>query len=381
MPQRRALASGRRRGRAGAARPLQPHRLHGRPLRGLRRRSPSGSPSACRSRGPVKAAFFNAGTEAVENAVKFARAYTKRPAVIAFEGGFHGRTLMSLSLTSKTHPYKAGLGPVRARGLPRAVPVRVPRHHRPRTRSRRSSARFSTQVAAESGRRDRLRAGAGRGRLRRRARRVRAGRSGAICDEHGIVLVADEVQTGFGAHRAACSRSSTSASSPTSITVAKSIAMGLPLSGVLGRAEIMDAPGTRRRRRHVRRQPGGAGGRARRARRDRRRGPGRALGRDRRDDPGAHDRRGRSAGRRSATSAASARCSRSSSSRTRRRRRRRPSSPRAVVDAALAARAAAASPAACTATASACSYRSSITDAELDEALGVWEEALEAALD
>src|SRR5215203_7452596 len=62
-------------------------------------------------RQPAKAAFFNAGTEAVENAIKFARAYTGRPAVIAFEGGFHGRTLLSLSLTSKTHPYKAGLGP------------------------------------------------------------------------------------------------------------------------------------------------------------------------------------------------------------------------------------------------------------------------------
>ena len=61
--------------------------------------------------GPAKAAFFNAGTEAVENAIKFARSYTGRPAVIAFEGGFHGRTLLSLSLTSKTHPYKAGLGP------------------------------------------------------------------------------------------------------------------------------------------------------------------------------------------------------------------------------------------------------------------------------
>src|SRR6478736_8044228 len=61
--------------------------------------------------GPVKAAFFNAGTEAVENAIKFARAYTKRPAVIGFEGGFHGRTLLSLTLTSKTHPYKAGFGP------------------------------------------------------------------------------------------------------------------------------------------------------------------------------------------------------------------------------------------------------------------------------
>src|SRR5205814_4857882 len=60
---------------------------------------------------PVKAAFFNAGTEAVENAVKFERAYTIRPAVIAFEGAFHGRTMMSMSLTSKTHPYKAGFGP------------------------------------------------------------------------------------------------------------------------------------------------------------------------------------------------------------------------------------------------------------------------------
>src|SRR3954462_7470802 len=62
-------------------------------------------------RGPAKAAFFNAGAEAVENAVKFARAYTRRPAVIGFEGAFHGRTSLALALTSKTHPYKAGLGP------------------------------------------------------------------------------------------------------------------------------------------------------------------------------------------------------------------------------------------------------------------------------
>src|SRR5690242_9128368 len=61
--------------------------------------------------GPSKAAFFNAGAEAVENAVKFARGFTGRPAVIAFEGAFHGRTLLSLTLTSKPHPYKAGLGP------------------------------------------------------------------------------------------------------------------------------------------------------------------------------------------------------------------------------------------------------------------------------
>src|SRR4051794_24691368 len=61
--------------------------------------------------GPAKAAFFNAGTEAVENSIKFARSYTKRPAVIAFEGAFHGRTMLSMTMTSKTHPYKAGLGP------------------------------------------------------------------------------------------------------------------------------------------------------------------------------------------------------------------------------------------------------------------------------
>src|SRR6266581_3603130 len=61
--------------------------------------------------GPLKAAFFNAGTEAVENAVKFARLATKRSALICFEGGFHGRTFLSLSLTSKTQPYKEGLGP------------------------------------------------------------------------------------------------------------------------------------------------------------------------------------------------------------------------------------------------------------------------------
>src|SRR5213076_1337581 len=60
---------------------------------------------------PAKAAFFNAGTEAVENSIKFARSYTKRPAVVVFEGAFHGRTLLSLTMTSKTHPYKAGLGP------------------------------------------------------------------------------------------------------------------------------------------------------------------------------------------------------------------------------------------------------------------------------
>src|SRR5881409_2430422 len=61
--------------------------------------------------GPAKAAFFNAGTEAIENSIKFAHSYTKRPAVVVFEGAFHGRTLLAMTMTSKTHPYKAGLGP------------------------------------------------------------------------------------------------------------------------------------------------------------------------------------------------------------------------------------------------------------------------------
>src|SRR3954466_6819501 len=99
--------------------------------------------------GPVKAGFFNAGTEAVENAVKFARAYTKRPAVIAFEGGFHGRTLMSLSLTSKTHPYKAGLGPF----APEVYRVPFPYEYRGITADDALTAlrrAFETQVAAEN---------------------------------------------------------------------------------------------------------------------------------------------------------------------------------------------------------------------------------------
>ena len=119
----------------------------------------------------AKAAFFNSGAEAVENAVKFARSYTKRPAVIAFAGAFHGRTLMALSLTSKTHPYKAGLGPVRPRGLPLRLSRTSIAASRRRTRSPRSSRRCSTQIARRDRGRDRDRAGARRGRVRSRARR------------------------------------------------------------------------------------------------------------------------------------------------------------------------------------------------------------------
>src|SRR5205823_621143 len=99
--------------------------------------------------GPTKAAFFNAGTEAVENAVKFARGYTKRPAIIGFEGGFHGRTLLSLTLTSKTHPYKAGLGPF----APEVYRAPFPNEYRGITAAEALAAlerALVTQVAAET---------------------------------------------------------------------------------------------------------------------------------------------------------------------------------------------------------------------------------------
>src|SRR5437762_8690771 len=100
-------------------------------------------------RSRAKAAFFNAGTEAIENAIKFARSYTGRPAVIAFEGGFHGRTLLSLSLTSKTHPYKAGLGPF----APEIYRVPFPNEYRGPSADEALAAlerALITQVAAET---------------------------------------------------------------------------------------------------------------------------------------------------------------------------------------------------------------------------------------
>ena len=94
---------------------------------------------ACRSRARTKAAFFNSGAEAVENAVKIAKAATGRPAVIAYEGAFHGRTHMAMSLTSKQHPYKAGFGPFAPEVYRVAYPGRVPlarrRRRGPRARS------------------------------------------------------------------------------------------------------------------------------------------------------------------------------------------------------------------------------------------------------
>jgi len=189
---------------------------------------------------PAKAAFFNAGAEAIENAVKFARAYTRRPAVIGFEGGFHGRTLLAVSLTSKTHPYKAGLGPF----APEVYRVPFPNAYRGPSAEDALAAlerALITQVAAETVAAIVIEPVQGEGgfivappEFLRGLRR--------LCDEHGIVLVADEVQTGFG-RTGRMWGIEHSGVEPDLITLAKSIAGGLPLSAVVGKAEIMDAPG------------------------------------------------------------------------------------------------------------------------------------------
>ncbi len=188
--------------------------------------------------GPVKAAFFNAGTEAVENAVKFARLATKRPAVIAFEGGFHGRTYLSLSLTSKVRPYKDGLGPF----APEIYRLPFPNDYRRVSVADALDAlerALVMQVAPESVAAIVVEPVQGEGGFVVARPEFMAGLR-RVCDKHGIVLVADEVQTGFArtGHFFACEHFDVE---PDLICIAKSIAMGLPLSGVLGRAGLMDA--------------------------------------------------------------------------------------------------------------------------------------------
>jgi len=190
--------------------------------------------------GPAKAAFFNAGTEAVENAIKFARAYTKRPAVIGFEGGFHGRTLLSLSLTSKTHPYKAGLGPFAPEvyRLPFAQDYRGPSAGEALAALERA---FVTTVAAENVAAIIMEPVQGEGGFVVAPPEFVEGVR-RICDDNGIVLVIDEVQTGYGRTGKMWGIEHYDVE-PDLMTIAKSIAAGLPLSGVIGKAEIMDAPG------------------------------------------------------------------------------------------------------------------------------------------
>ena len=197
-------------------------------------------------RHPKKTAFFTTGAEAIENAVKIARAATGRPAVIAFTGGFHGRTLMGMALTGKVAPYKIGFGP-----FPSDVyhaPFPNPLHGVSVDDSLRAIGHlFKADVEAKRVAAIIFEPVQGEGGFNPAPPEfVRGLRD--ICDEHGILLIADEVQTGFARTGKLFAMEHYDVA-PDLMTIAKSLAGGMPLSGVVGRADVMDAAA-----------PGGLGG-------------------------------------------------------------------------------------------------------------------------
>ncbi len=196
--------------------------------------------------GAKKAIFFSTGAEAVENAVKIARAATGRPAIISFTGGFHGRTLLALSLTGSVNPYKQNFGPYAAEVYQTPFPYEyrgwsseqalaaLDNLFESAVSPQRVAAIIIEPVLGEGGfvpaPLDFLRA------LRE------------LTTRHGILLIVDEIQTGFG-RTGKFWAIEHSGVTPDLVTMAKSLAAGFPLSAVVGRAEVMDAPA-----------PGGLGG-------------------------------------------------------------------------------------------------------------------------
>ena len=189
--------------------------------------------------GPTRAAFFNSGAEAVENAVKIAKLATGRPAVIAFDGAFHGRTLLAMTMTSKVQPYKVGMGPF----APEVYRAPFPNAYRGPSAEEALAAierMFSSHIAPSQIAAIVFEPQLGEGGfVPAPAEFVEGIRR--ICDREGIIMVADEVQTGFGRTGRMFAMEHFDVEADL-ITVAKSIAAGLPLSGVIGKAEIMDAP-------------------------------------------------------------------------------------------------------------------------------------------
>jgi len=190
---------------------------------------------------PKKAALFNSGSEAVENAVKIARAVTGRPAVIAFQGAFHGRTYMSLSLTSKVEPYKKNFGPFMPEvyRVPFPYPYRSPEPDATRWVMAHLDELFMSHVQA-----DRVAAIVAEPILGEGGFVVPPPdffpRLRALADRHKILLVVDEIQTGIG-RTGRMWAIEHAGIEPDLMTVAKSIAAGLPISAVVGLREIMDA--------------------------------------------------------------------------------------------------------------------------------------------
>jgi 4-aminobutyrate aminotransferase/(S)-3-amino-2-methylpropionate transaminase len=197
-------------------------------------------------KGPKKTILLNTGAEAVENAIKIARSYTKRPAIICFEDAFHGRTYMAMATTSKTHPYKAGFEP-----FPGDV-YRVPYAYCFRCSyslkypscevycARHIEDTFKRVVAAESVAAVIVEPILGEGGFVTPPAEFYPTLA-EICRKYGILLIADEVQTGFARTGAmfACERLGLQ---PDLVAMAKSLTGGLPMGAVTGRAEIMDAP-------------------------------------------------------------------------------------------------------------------------------------------
>ena len=189
--------------------------------------------------GATRAAFFNSGAEAVENAVKIARLATGRPAVIAFEGAFHGRTLLAMSMTSRVHPYKLGMGPF----APEVYRAPFPNLYRGPSAGEALAAiesMFSSHVAPSQVAAIVFEPQLGEGGFVPAPPEFVEGIR-RICDREGIVMIADEVQTGFGRTGRMFAMEHYGVE-PDMIVVAKSIAAGLPLSGVIGKQELMDAP-------------------------------------------------------------------------------------------------------------------------------------------
>ena len=195
---------------------------------------------------PKKSMLFSTGAEAVENALKIARYHTGRSGVIAFSGSFHGRTLATMALTGKVQPYKAGFGPL----LPSVYHVPFPLHYHGISGAdslRAIEQLFKADVDPAQVAAIILEPVLGEGGFYVAPPEfLRALR--ALCDRHGIVLIIDEIQSGFG-RTGRMFAIEYAGIEPDLMTVAKSIAGGLPLSALIGKAAIMDAP-----------PPGGLGG-------------------------------------------------------------------------------------------------------------------------
>ena len=196
--------------------------------------------------GPKKAIFFSTGAEAIENAVKIARAATGRQAVISFRGGFHGRTLLALSLTGSVQPYKQDFGPYAAEVYQTPFPY-VYRGWNTEAAMADLDNLLESEVGPKRVAAIVIEPVLGEGGFVPAPldfmRRLRE-----LCDRHGILFIADEIQTGFG-RTGKFFAIEHSGVQPDLMTVAKSLAAGFPLSAVVGKADIMDAPG-----------PGGLGG-------------------------------------------------------------------------------------------------------------------------